>query len=580
MASKSRRGLRGTPTSANGSVASDGPDAPIEWHRPEVLKEQLLEAGLDLLDRDGLAYHLRNLTYAQVFAHLEAERGIRVTRASVHERIWENQDAFRLDAVLALNDHHKRQQHYGIEELLTLVDEFESRPLGPNRINEFFGRWDQLSLHLVANHDHTASLVLRALSLVGDSEQRELLSRAAQIRTPSGLAQLRWLYRRILRMLGYQAKRDLGLTDDQAIRLFAMMGTSVSTGLTLNNVVGVVDGQRTVTIRGPNGEETPLTLMGVALRACFALLFEPSPDGQRLSVDPPPEFATAPPPPRADPESTKSRSGRRSRAELKRLVLDAAVDLLDRDGLCLNAESIGYQATFDRIEEKYGVIIHRSSVHRRLWDSNDEFRYDVLAAALDSLPSYGFTAGFSQADIVIDDDGMVDLRQRVQDTIRLSVEAWNGDKVNHSTMSRWIKLKAATLDPDPDGRRIELRRQIADRCELIIDSYAETYAEPMRRAKIDASPDIDLSWDEAFRLQAIMMYSAGVGFSLDHEAGNNDLNHTFLIRRCDGSGHSDEWTAFGLTTLAINEFLFDCRPRPAAEIDFAINTGDRSTTSS
>lgn len=41
------------------------------------------------------------LNYGAVFAHLQQTAGIRVTHASVHERIWPNQQAFQLDVLRA-----------------------------------------------------------------------------------------------------------------------------------------------------------------------------------------------------------------------------------------------------------------------------------------------------------------------------------------------------------------------------------------------------------------------------------------------------------------------------------------------
>jgi hypothetical protein len=63
------------------------------------LRELVMTAALDLLRTEGLGAVPMTLTYQRVFDHLEATTGVRVTRASVHERIWESQEAFRAEVL-------------------------------------------------------------------------------------------------------------------------------------------------------------------------------------------------------------------------------------------------------------------------------------------------------------------------------------------------------------------------------------------------------------------------------------------------------------------------------------------------
>ncbi len=63
------------------------------------LRSLLLDAGAALIERDGIGLELAEITYAEVFEFLEATTGIRVTRASVHNRIWPSQRDFQLEVV-------------------------------------------------------------------------------------------------------------------------------------------------------------------------------------------------------------------------------------------------------------------------------------------------------------------------------------------------------------------------------------------------------------------------------------------------------------------------------------------------
>lgn len=65
----------------------------------QELEDLVLTAGLEILAASGPLPNVDDLTYKTVFAHLQETRDIRVTHASVHERIWRNQTAFQIDVL-------------------------------------------------------------------------------------------------------------------------------------------------------------------------------------------------------------------------------------------------------------------------------------------------------------------------------------------------------------------------------------------------------------------------------------------------------------------------------------------------
>ena len=66
------------------------------------LKNLVLEAGYDLAVTQGLGAGLETITYASVFEYLERSTGVRVTRGSVHERIWDSQREFQIEVLTRL----------------------------------------------------------------------------------------------------------------------------------------------------------------------------------------------------------------------------------------------------------------------------------------------------------------------------------------------------------------------------------------------------------------------------------------------------------------------------------------------
>jgi len=69
--------------------------------RRDELKELLIEVGLELLIEEGLARGTERLTFKRVFDRAAAERGVRVTNASVIGRIWEDMADFQADVLAA-----------------------------------------------------------------------------------------------------------------------------------------------------------------------------------------------------------------------------------------------------------------------------------------------------------------------------------------------------------------------------------------------------------------------------------------------------------------------------------------------
>ncbi len=86
--------------SYSGAIVRGMASPPVKTRRSRAeLRELVLDAAVDLIYQDGLELRPSAISYSKVFAHLEATRGVRVTRASVHERIWSSQAEFQ-DEVL------------------------------------------------------------------------------------------------------------------------------------------------------------------------------------------------------------------------------------------------------------------------------------------------------------------------------------------------------------------------------------------------------------------------------------------------------------------------------------------------
>ena len=70
---------------------------------------------------------------------------------------------------------------------------------------------------------------------------------------------------------------------------------------------------------------------------------------------------------------------RRTRAELRALLIDAALEVLRQDGLGTGAEQLTFKRVFERVAAETGIRVTNASVIGRIWANQAEFQSAVLA---------------------------------------------------------------------------------------------------------------------------------------------------------------------------------------------------------
>lgn len=87
-----------------------------------------------------------------------------------------------------------------------------------------------------------------------------------------------------------------------------------------------------------------------------------------------------------------SEKTRLRRDELKDLVLGAGMELLHEDGLGAKTAPIGYVDAFRWLEEHHSISVSRAQVHRRIWNSLDDYRQDLILAIASYTPGHSYVA--------------------------------------------------------------------------------------------------------------------------------------------------------------------------------------------
>lgn len=533
------------------------------------LRELMVVAGIEVLDRDGLGLRPDSISYAKVFAFLEDEYGVKVTRGSVHERIWDTHDDFRRDVLAEAIGQYPTFLRLRAE--LSSEDAFEAfvgTEEDPNRrLIEFSRRFGSKVWQDTVNS--AAYGQIQSVKAIGsrfnDPIASEVLKQQMADRAEGRLAKRRHLWLKVLAQLDRQVKRSLGLSAGEGTGLIYLLNRTLLVGGHLNHEAGCHGLGEMVKLRsGPSGEFQSYSLASVAALAVLECLTEPADrlgpgaDLPMLKIDPKPHGSSV--------SAALPDGQRRSREELKQLVLAAGLELLLKDGLSLKPESLRYSAVLGYIRETYGVTVNRASVHRRLWSTHDDYCTEVLARSIqidNDMPPLNLADEKTLAKLQPLSGGPdpftadpIPWKQWSLDLVRQASDNW-AEMASDSPRSRRRLLVKASL----------LERTDLDGLDPLADALTEVDTEARRRTRAVVAnrlaqtgnvvnPALGLTMDEALDIHIALIHAMVNGVMFDRLAGIGTVSHRYRIRRIDGSGRFDDWTALPIALRAFYEFLF------------------------
>lgn len=562
------------PSVDSAAGAPPGPDASVdEEHVGErrhldlaSLRELVLRAGVDVLERDGLLLAAQSIGYPQVFAHLEARTGVRVTRASVHERIWASHADFRREALATaisqLGPDVVGSRAADVRE--SVLDMWARNLTASERVAEFARRWAPEAVRQLRSVPGfgRVQVVKAVASPFNDPLTTDDLQGRVRDHVDTGRELLRHRLSVLTGGLGLAPDPELGLDGDEAHDLLATMVVNLAVGTYLDEISGSTDMIDPIDFDGvPRAVADPWTMVGVALAAFLRSLFiaveEP------VHVDEPSPVATPAATPALGPVTDPG--ARRSRDELRDLVLAAAAELLLTENIDLKPESLGYASVFAHVKERYDVTVFRSSVHNRIWQSNNEYWLDVLETAIYTDPNVTKPA----VDAVLafepptDADGVVLTRQAAMDLIRVVTEAETGATRSSAPFLRRQAIKAALETEDESAPIADLRRAIHTTQLARVRCHMEAIDAHVLSLGFDVRPELGIDRAEALRvLVSIALVTSG-GAIFDQSAGVEPVMSPFSIRRTDDPERSDRWPPSSLATWAVFDLLF-CAVEPSS----------------
>lgn len=232
------------------------------------LRDLMIEAGCEVVRERGLAFDPPTLTYATVFDHLEQTRGIRLHRSQVHDRIWPNQEAYRLDVVVSTI----RGSLAGSDDVDELVEDLD-RPGNPTAARRLAEQWANTSIEIsikCADADRRIDLFVaaEALSTSGSTTAPEI-AEATQLNLERRMEHNTQRLRDLASQLDLRPDPNLGLDDDEALAFLARAGSGLIEG---GRLLETVDRDLHQPFETLDADGAPVTRTATAL--AFSLLVE------------------------------------------------------------------------------------------------------------------------------------------------------------------------------------------------------------------------------------------------------------------------------------------------------------------
>ncbi len=536
------------------SVAENGEPDPARDGSSDSLKELVLKAGLELLDREGLSLTFDSISYAKVFDYLSNEYEVSVTRGSVHERIWASQDDFRRD-VLAESVAYFPMDSVSEAILNRAASSESAEGFAKDLGSRFFPK--VIESHLSGRFQSVKALA----SWFDDPLATETLHRLLNEWAEKRLDDARVEFPATIARLGLRPKASLGLSDEQAAELCCVLIAALTEGGRLNYHAGSHDVTATIGFRPNKSQaEESWRVLSVGVACLLDFLYEGAPTTSEGFPSAPlsrPQMV-----PKVEPNShlpsedvdSEPRSSRRPRAQLRELVLTAAVELLLHDGPQLRPEVLSYTSVFAHLKESRGVTVHRSSVHPRIWKSNDDFRHEVLTRSLEdsAYPVRAVSDVVVALPPILNSDRSIDRTGTAHELFRNAGAALPGVESDELAYRRLLQIKAALIDQQDSVATKGLRTAVANAERLRMDGNKAELQTLVLDLGFRVRPGTGLSEHDALELFEVLTMTTAAGTMFNQLAGISAAT-----KRTTVGPRGDRWTPLAIAMAAYFDQLYE-----------------------
>lgn len=250
---------------------------------------------------------------------------------------------------------------------------------------------------------------------------------------------------------------------------------------------------------------------------------------------------------------------RRSREELRALLLDTALTILREQGLGLGAGNVTFKRVFERVERETGVRLTNASVIGRIWKNQADYQADVLslvAADTDDPERHAFTAEATSVEIgMLRAGAPLGSEAAMREFCRVGAQANMSLLRNSRAWSVWLGVWAlGTI-----GHMTDEKRRIK---EALLDGYKRlTDGDEEEMARIGNGLGLRLRRGLTLRQFTVAASALAEGCALRNRV---DSEMSGILLPTGPGGALREWTVFGIGVDAlVHEFFEADTPVPA-----------------
>jgi hypothetical protein len=253
----------------------------------------------------------------------------------------------------------------------------------------------------------------------------------------------------------------------------------------------------------------------------------------------------------------RGRKPRLTRAELRSLLLESALDILREEGLQTGSVNITFKRVCDRVRVRTGIQVTNGSVIKRIWENQAEFQAEVLAVVANDLSRPELGLIFEALGPLLDEAVPSDPESRarlVQQVCRVGGEANAVTTAESPNYPLWMHVVTTAITTSHTEQRERILRVLREGYTSFTKSWEESFAAMAALLGLRIRPESDMS-------QFVMVLAAlDQGFSLRHRI-NGKIE--YVTRPTGRNGENEDWTLFALGLEALVHQFFE--PDPTCE---------------
>ena len=254
-------------------------------------------------------------------------------------------------------------------------------------------------------------------------------------------------------------------------------------------------------------------------------------------------------------EAREVRRTRRSRDELRGLLVDAGRAILEDEGLTVGAGDLTFKRVFDHVEATTGVRLTNASVISRIWENQEAFRADVLVAIASTADASGeLDRSIEVLAPLLGSFELSSPEARIRslcELARVGGEASMRARLETRDWSLWVGVWVLAVTTRLTDRRRHIHQALTGGLEATTDVWEQLFA------GITAHLGIRLRQPLTLR-QFTVVVSAMVEGSALRQGGDTDLE--VIARPTGPDGELQEWTLFGICMEALALRFFEIDP--------------------